>query len=115
MKYKQIAEKLETFANQYPDISHERAQFIIDGLTIRCNATKSAILSVAKKYRKGYSHKPPIAGNRAMRRQFSITTWREFIADNEPENAYYYAMNYAKSLPLEVTDFYRDQRGTASV
>ena len=100
MHLNQIAAALKKAAPNYPDFATERAEFHFDGLTIRCKATKSAILAVAKKYEKGKAYRVEKSKSSASTApRFVNATMQAFIDDGEWDNAYYYAMQYPGKVP----------------
>lgn len=48
-----VARHLTQAAHEYPEYSDERAEFKFGTLTVRCKATRGAILAVAAKFRRG--------------------------------------------------------------
>ena len=99
---KQIAKQLmeDYFADKYFYNSYDdTAEFVIDGLKIRCKANYGPVSQVAEKFRKGLPYNgttpmehrgrkfawPPKAPSTA--RVCSITTFLSFWDDDEEENA----------------------------
>ena len=62
MKYPEIADALERAARHFPEITSARSPEMVytEGrLIIRCLPYRAAILSLAKRYRRGYARKNP--------------------------------------------------------
>ena len=119
MTNKQIAKEIMAQYND-PDrpLSYNRdctqKVFCIDGLTIRCGVTYSEVRAVADKFEKGLPRGGrtensviPAAHNTKWRK-FSITTFRDFIEDLEPENALeYFRLFNPADLPAGVRNTVR--------
>ena len=96
MNTKQIAERLMENATHYPWHCGEgaRAEFYIDGLTIRCTANRAAIEAVAAKYAKGINKRWMYRRQRnptITRGRFSTRVFNALIVDRELDNAFEYA------------------------
>ena len=75
MKYPEIADALERAARHFPEITSARSPemvYIEGRLIIRCLPYRAAILSLAKRYRRGYTRRNP-----ALTRSWGASTRRE--------------------------------------
>lgn len=136
MKNQVIADTLRAEAAHYPresdtpdaswhmdrdgarwDWKGPRAKIQVGRLTIRCNATREAVLSVADKYsgKGNFRHTTLRATTgRPCARRFSISALREFITDGEIENGLNYCAQWpADKLPAEAARFV-EQAGRAA-
>ena len=74
-------------------------EFSIDNLTLRCKANNRAVAALCDRYKKGLprggrTQGSLLPGPPNNRGRFSITAFKQFLEDQEPDNAVEYAKLY---------------------
>jgi len=101
MRETEIAEVLEEESDWLPDVpdSEDKFEKRFGSFAVRCSPTRQAVQEMAKKFRKKprFTKKYKLAAH-TMKRQYSASTYEEFVRDGETLNAVSYNLLFDKDV-----------------